>query len=201
MWIVGETARVSSVLGQSGIGMPTDVARAKTQDLGDQMRELRAPWFWMGWLEDPGLSQSGLQEATQTGHYFVEALIDDGPYPTHALFVALERMQHLAYAPGAWNFSARRHFEMQYSALAIKGLLKSIPRTPEFDQLLANSFRMNLFLLMDDLDATKRALRPESQRGQIQFLLTQTKGLTAADRRLAQRALMGLESAARESTR
>lgn len=199
MWLVGDQARIYSTSDASILGLPSDVARAKTQAISDQMHGLRLPWFWMGWLEDPALSHSGLQQETQTGNYFVRALIEDGPYPAHTMFVVAERMVRLAFAPDAWTFFTPRHFEFQFSGLAIQAMLSQIHESdPTYRRIAANTFRMALYLELDDLNRTGKVIRPESQAGQIRYVLTQLEGLTPADRALAAKVLTRLKSAQRE---
>ncbi|CAN5572439.1 hypothetical protein BH11ARM1_BH11ARM1_04680 [soil metagenome] len=193
MWMVAEAARFYSGSNASALSIPAGVASEKKRPWAEQLKEMRLPWFWLGWMEDPALFQSGQLSETRTGHYFVTALLDDGPYPIHAAFVAAKRMVDLGYKPGSWKSTIARHLEIQYSALAVSDRFKDAePTQPAqrelYKTLLGNLHRMSSLLLLEDLTRTGRAIRPESQLGQLtqvqQYVPMDAKIFTSLTKRL-----------------
>src|SRR6185312_11057680 len=139
MWDVAEVARTSAGGDALSLGLPPDVMIAKSggPSLEDQMTQMRAPWYWLGWMEDPSLQHSGPMHETIRGDYFTMALLKDGPYPLHALFMLTKKQIEQGCNPAAWNTPDRRQMiEIQYSMLLLNdGLPRWEPALPACRQL------------------------------------------------------------------
>src|SRR5262249_17874026 len=88
-WEVAEVAHHTSQGDSRMLSIPDSVLTKKQIPLGEQMRELRLPWYWTGWTLDPSLlhMESGLSRTTVRGDYFTHFLWTDGPYPIHMTFM------------------------------------------------------------------------------------------------------------------
>ena len=174
-WDIGEFGRF--LLEDQSIdvlGLPEDVSAKKIggPNFATQARDLRLPWFWLGWILDPGLQLSGSRRETRRSDYFTKFLWIDGPYPMHGAFMTSKRMVEQAFNPECWNDHYAPHFEIQYSFfLTGDNALTQEPIDPVarkiYRRFTSNSCRMSLYLLRKDILETHQAIRPESQQFQI----------------------------------
>jgi|GEM_PF-2248684 len=192
-WQIAEVGRQYGESGASQLALPGDVAQAKTAGpkIGDQMKALRLPWYWLGWIADPSLQRSGSLKETKRADYFSMTLMHDGPYPGHAAFMLLRKL--LQQAEG-------RPFEIQFSFFVLERPL--IEREPsdlaaraKFRRLAGNAFRTCLWLLADDLERRKQTIFPESQALQIRTLETYLKAIGEPEEKLTERTLKLLAQA------
>jgi hypothetical protein len=174
-WDIGEFGRF--LLEDQSIdvlGLPEDVSAKKIggPDFATQARDLRLPWFWLGWILDPGLQLSGSRRETRRGDYFTKFLWIDGPYPMHGAFMTSKRMVEQAFNPNCWNDRYSPRIEIQYSFfLTGDNALTKEPIDPAarkiYRRFTANSCRMSLYLLRKEIQDSHEAIRPESQRFQV----------------------------------
>jgi len=183
-WEVGDFARLYD--GEESVdllAMPADIAQKKVggPGFGEQLRQLRLPWFWAGWMLDPALQTSGVQGETRRADYFCKFLWKDGPYPAHAAFMIAKKLVEQGYNPDLWSSRHPQQFEMQFSFFLMGDDLKQLKiEDPEyrkrFERLTANVFRMGLYLTRQSVKKTGEALFPESQANQAQLILEYLKG-------------------------
>jgi len=195
MWSLGEFGRMSQNVNITAMGMPADVASKKLTgpSSADQMRELRLSWYWLGWCMDPGLQRTGPLTETFRADYFTRFLWSDGPYPMHQAFMVTRKIATESFVPSAWNSGAPQHLDLNYSAfLNDGGVGGPLPPDPQdralFDAFVANSFRMNLFLQIDELSRTKTVYLREALNQQIKRMkqiFKDPRDQTLADRTLA----------------
>lgn len=169
LWLMGEFARTHDRQGFTQIGLPSSVVAAKSVGpaFSDQLATMRLPWWWLGWMTDPSLQNSGLLWETRRGDYFSMALISEGPYPAHALLMLTRKLMEQT-RPGF-----TRPFDYQYSFLLIGQPLLSIePKDPAARKLFRafahTAFCTNLLLLQNDLKTRKLTVVPESQNLQME---------------------------------
>jgi hypothetical protein len=172
MWDIGEIGRLADGQAVKDLGYPISVVAASDET---KMADLRLPWFWVGWMFDPGLQQSGGIRETERADYFAQSLWNDGPYPTHLTFMLARKLAEQGTVPSAWRAGIPQQYEIQYSfLLGGTNLSKNEPKLPAdrraFRDFLANAFRMSFFLLQKDIVRTGTVLRPESQSGQVRMM-------------------------------
>lgn len=195
LWAIGDFARQYAKVPIDGLGMPPDIAAKKLSgpDSATQMRQLRLSWMWLGWCADPGLQRSSPITETMRADYFAEALWNDGPYPMHEAFMLTRKLATEAFDKTAWGSAPPQHLDLDYTAfLNDKGIAGPLSSSKKHKKLcntfVANAFRMNLFLLMDELGRTKTVyLRPAlvQQIRRMRIVFTDAKDWALADRALA----------------
>lgn len=197
-WLVGEFGRTYPDADPVTIRVPEEIAAAKAmpQTYKDQLRELRLPWFWLGWIFDPSLTKTSLSKETVRGDYFCRSLEGDGPYIGHEIFMLSRKLAEQTRNP----LYAKIPFEIQYSFFLTN--IPLVEREPKdaaakaiFRQLTANSFRMSLFLLRDDLTRTNRALHAVPQANQIQYMRKYLEAIGSPEPGLIDSTLKLLKSA------
>lgn len=178
LWAFGDIARLNSTGDEKMLGMPSDIVENKTKgpSLAEQMKDVAAEWMWMGWTLDPSLthSQGGIH-ATLRGDYFIRALERSGPYPIHTFFALTKKFLEQGYRRENWTLKFQQHPEIQYSFALIDGdLFGREPKLSEqqalFRKLCTNAFRMDMLLVIDDVQRTGGCIRPESQLNQIKWI-------------------------------
>jgi hypothetical protein len=154
--------------------LPEDVSAKKVggPNFAQQAKDLRLPWFWLGWMLDPGLQLSGSRRETRRSDYFTKFLWIDGPYPMHGAFMTSKRMVEQAFNPACWNDPFAPHFEIQYSFFLMSDnalLQEPVPGAARqvYRRFTANSARMSLYLLRKSMVETGEAIRPQSQAFQV----------------------------------
>lgn len=172
-WQIAEVGRLFAESDWHTLGVPDEIAKAKQMDqtFGIQMRQLRLPWFWLGWIRDPSLTHSGLMRETLRADYFCQFLEQDGPYMSHELFMLTRKLAEQNRSPLLPNAP----WEIQYSFfLANRPLIEREPKEnavqSRFRRLAKNSFMMSLYLLDHDIEARGKTIRPIPQTSQVKFL-------------------------------
>jgi hypothetical protein len=176
-WDIGEFGRLMAQDARiEALRLPEPLQADKSggPTFADQASDLRLPWFWLGWMLDPGLQLSGSIGETQRADYFSQFLWTDGPYASHLAFMVSKRMIEQAYRPSNWNSRFPQQFELQYSSFLVGDFLQRLePTLAEhrklFRKFTANVLRMGIFLLSADILRTKTVIRPESQLFQLRL--------------------------------
>jgi hypothetical protein len=93
--------------------------------------------------------------------------------------------------------------EIYYSFLLLNEALPAAePTNPEqqriFRSLMANSFRLTMWLLLDDIRRTGAAVHPESQMHQVRTMEGQLERIGQPEKDLSSRVLAALATAHRE---
>jgi len=166
MWKVGDFGRLYAEADFQSLGMSPQLIAENSGGPApaEQMRDLRLSWFWIGWLFDPSLTHSGPSKDTIRADYFVLSLLQDAKLPAHALFMLTRKLaeQKLGKVP----------FEFQYSFLLTSENIagwepKKVEERNRFRSYAAQSFRLNLWLLLNDIKTTGRTIRKIPQLDQI----------------------------------
>lgn len=197
-WQVAEFGRLYLEADHIAVRVPPDIAATKDMPNGfkNQLKELRLPWFWLGWIRDPSLTKTSQAKDTVRGDYFCRFLEDDGPYIGHEAFMLSRKLAEQTRNPLYANIP----FEIQYSFFLTNTPL--IEREPKgattkatFRQLTANSFMMTLFLLERDLNKTNWTIRKVPQANQIKYVAAYLKEIKVPSSELIDRVLKLLKSA------
>ena len=172
-WQVAEFSRVYADSDIESVKVPPEIASAKGMPakFKEQLKQLRLPWFWLGWTRDPSITQSGLARDTLRGDYFCKALESDGPYIGHEAFMLTRKLAEQGGHPAFPNAP----YEIQYTFfLTNTPLIEREPKEPVAQKLFriftANSFRMNLYLLESDIIKSGKTYRPVPQANQISYM-------------------------------
>ncbi|MBI3721374.1 MAG: hypothetical protein HY248_02380 [Fimbriimonas ginsengisoli] len=158
MWSVGDFARQYEDADFGVLQFPKEVLAKKSlgPPAAEQLKTMRAPWLWLGWMMDQGLQRINNERATKRGEYVMNALWNDGPYPVHNIFMASRAELVHCFVPEAWGSGFQRHFVLGYGAFRRSGFYVSMePKSPEHRRLyrtiVANAFRMSTYLLLEDV--------------------------------------------------
>ncbi len=191
MWNLGEFGRSFASEAIGNFGMPKDIVAKKLDgpSSADQMKELRLAWYWLGWTMDPGLQRSGESIQTKQADYFTRFLWLDGPYPTHEAFMITRKIASESFVPSAWNSRTPQHLDLNYSGLTNdKDFAGTLPHEAQHRQLFSafvrNSFRMNLYLLIDELPRTKTVYLRQAllqQLNRMKILSTDAEDIALVD--------------------
>ena len=197
-WQVAEFARVYAESDPIAVRVPDEIVAAKnmTATYKDQLKQMRLPWFWLGWMRDPSLTKSGPSKETARADYFCKFLEDDGPYIGHESFMLARKLAEQTRNPIIPNYP----FEIKYSFfLANTPLVQREPKDPQakqlFRQLTSNSFKMSLYLLEADILNTGKTIRKVPQADQIKYLTNYLKDIKQPSQDLVDRVLKRLNSA------
>jgi hypothetical protein len=114
----------------------------------EQMKQIRLPSLWAGWIMDQGLERSDIATAPDATKVISERLIADGPYPVHNLFFLAKRLVTAEFAPQARAGKPRTRFDER--ALLMAGGDDVFSR-----KLRNNILRMNWFLSLDPVRIRK----------------------------------------------
>ena len=197
-WHVGEFGRFYAESEYLVAGVPTEIVTAKnlSTTFKRQLKELRLPWFWLGWILDPSLTKSGPSKETNRAEYFTKFLEDDGPYMGHEIFMLSRKLAEQNRNPLYPNIP----FEIQYSFfLTNTPLIEREPKDPQtkslFRALTTNSFLMTLYLLEDDLKRTGKTIRKVPQLSQIKFITQYLKDIKTPKDELINRVVQRLTTA------
>jgi hypothetical protein len=166
MWKVGDFGRLYAEADFQSLGMSPQLIAENSggPTPAEQMRDIRLSWFWIGWLFDPSLTHSGPSKDTLRADYFVLTLLQDAKLPAHALFMLTRKLAE--QKPG------KVPFEFQYSFLLTSENIagwepKKVEDRNRFRAYAAQSFRLNLWLLLNDIKTTGRTIRKVPQIDQI----------------------------------
>ena len=197
-WQIADFARIYLEADHIAMRVPAEIATAKDMpnSFKSQMKELRLPWFWLGWILDPSLTKTSPAKDTVRGDYFCRFLEEDGPYMGHEVFMLSRKMAEQTRNPLYPNIP----FEIQYSFLLTNTpLLEREPKGAEakalFRQLAANSFMMSLRLLEQDLIKTNRTIRKVPQMNHLNYVRGYLKGIGLPNKELIDRVVLRLKSA------
>lgn len=170
-WDVAEVARMTRGLPLTQFGLPDDIRRKKEPGPTSyqQLTSMRLPWYWIGWINDPGLQHTGPSAKSMEGLYFGFALLDDGPYPMHAAFMFLRKQLSQAFDPAAWSRLSPQHDVLEYSSFLAGGNFRhATPVDPAaaaiYRRFVVNEFRTSLFLLLDE---TRRRHMTDLQKPEL----------------------------------
>ncbi len=174
MWDFGDLARRYSGLDLAELGFPKDVIVKKSggPTAEAQLNEAKMPWLWLGWLSDQGLQRTGFDRQLQTAQYMSEAIWDEGPYPMHNIFFNAKKLLTQSFLPSAWSSNAPQHYVLDYSGFLRNGRhIQLEPKDPvakqQYRTFVANCFRMNTYLLLDDLQKTHISWGKDSNKGHM----------------------------------
>jgi len=170
----------------SQFSFPDDTLAKKEKGVteADQMRQIRLPSLYAGWLMDQGLMRCETCPAPRATRIFTERLLTDGPYPMHDAFAITKKLVTDGFAPEAWNGSEPQHFVIDYSAFLDRGNFEKFePKDPEgraiYRRFVGNSFRMSLFLYEDQESRGKAAFVDDPSAAQIPILTAYLKNAGA----------------------
>ena len=172
-WQIGEFGRLYAEADPITVNAPADIISAKnlTSTFRTQLKQLRLPWFWLGWTRDPSLTKSGRDKPTVRADYFCRFLEEDAPYIGHESFMLARKLAEHGRNPLYPGIP----FEILYSSFLVNTPL--IDREPQdakardlFRQFTTNSFTMSLTLLEDDLKKSNKALHQVPQLNQIGYI-------------------------------
>ncbi|MHB8636985.1 MAG: hypothetical protein ACYC96_11010 [Fimbriimonadaceae bacterium] len=177
-WEVAEVAHRNSLGDTQMLSVPAAVLdKKRTVPMAQQMREIRLPWYWIGWSVDPTLAhvEKGLSRTGVRADYFTKFLWSDGPYPIHMAFMLSKKLVDSGFGADADFGGLPRHYEIQFSNFLIGDPLLQDDAEwrgmrPLVFKISANAFRLSLLLLDADLKRTGACLRPESQLTQIEYM-------------------------------
>ncbi len=194
-WQVAEFGRLYAQADPEVVNVPSDVQDAKKMGstFASQLKQIRLPWFWLGWIHDPSLTKSGALLETIRGDYFCRYLEQDGPYMGHEVFMLTRKLAEQERNP----IRPKQAWEIQYSFfLANTPLIDREPKEPaaqkRFRIFTKNSFMMSLMLLEEDLKTRKRTIRPVPQANQINFVAAYLKAISQPETALVDRVLARL---------
>ncbi len=159
-WEVGDLSRIYSETSVDNFGLPRDVVTKKRggPTFSDQLKALRLPWLWLGWMTDPSLQRTSLDKATRQGDYFSQLLLEEGPYVVHTTFMLARKLAEQSTQPSA-NSKVPKHLVVQFSALTRNDQLRAFePADPKARHLIgtmiANTFRTFALLLTEEMKET-----------------------------------------------
>ncbi len=194
MWKVGDFGRIYADADFQSLGMSPQLIAENSggPTPAEQMKDLRLSWFWLGWMFDPSLMHSGPSPDTKRADYFVLTLLQDAKLPAHALFMLTRKLAE--QKPG------RIPFEFQYSFLLTSENIANYEPKGEkdrklFRQYAAQSFRLNLWLLLNDIKTTGKTIRKVPQIDQIDRAGLYLKKIGVDETKLIQRVKNALKNA------
>lgn len=161
-WEVGDLARVLEMQNQRTLGFGSDLEAKKLGGpaLRDQLSDLSLAWLWLGWMFDQGMYHSRAGRVGIRGDWLARALWLHGPYPIHNIYSTTRRQLVASFDRTAWlGDPSAQHLAWDYAAVRIgHRFISQIPTDPVQRRLYlsfaANCFRMNLLLLLDELQRT-----------------------------------------------
>lgn len=156
-WQLGEYAVLNEGLDSETQGMPEEVRPTISPSLPfpAQMRQIKAPWLWLGWLQDQGLQRTPGDTNTRNGRYFTLALYTDGDYALHDTFMITRKQLVQSYDKTALPAGQPQPYVFDFSELiAHRNAIRYEPQDPErqamFRTMTGNALRMAMFLLIDE---------------------------------------------------
>lgn len=205
MWDLGEYAALNEGLDSESQGMPDEVIPtiSKTVSFPAQMRAMKAPWLWLGWLQDQGLQRTAADQNTRNGRYFTLALYSDGDYALHNCFMITRKQLVQSFAASAQPDGKKKPYTFDFSEFAAhRNAIRYEPQEPErqalFRTMTDNAFRMALYLLIDDAQKTGIVQSKATDEFQLQsireYLIYSDPEHKAQNVALADRALDVVES-------
>ncbi len=163
-WELGEFARDMLRYNPRGLQMSTETQSKKLGEipLGDQLKQIRVTWFWLGWLSDQGLFKTSHDVSARYGLWLSQSLNEDGPYPIHSIYSNARRQAVISNDLEAWAepIERRRRIWDMGGARAFHSYDTFLPSesTGEYRRLYviftANCFRMSLQLFKRSIEQT-----------------------------------------------
>jgi hypothetical protein len=205
MWDVGEYAALNEGLDTETQGMPEEVIPTISHKVPfmTEMRAMKAPWLWLGWLQDQGLQRTAGDQNTHNARYFSLALYSDGDYALHNCFMIARKQLVQSFDPAALPEGKAQHFAFDFSEFAShRNAIRYEPQEPErqalFRTMADNAFRMAMYLLIDDAKRTGVVQSKAIDEFQLQsireYLIYSDPSHKAENVALADRALDVVES-------
>lgn len=156
-----------------------------TLNPGDEARERQSyeekmSWFWMGFALDPALVLTEDSLATVSGDYFLA--LSQPWYQVHNAFVVATIVTHKANArdyqtvkgvalPGHGRWASPRPFmAFKHSERELHHPPPLDPRYPIHERIWANSFRMYLLLMNDELGRTGQVFDRAQTAANVDFI-------------------------------
>jgi len=163
MWEIGETARTFQDINAEAFGLDKDELAKKSggPSFKQQMHDIQASWFWLGWLFDQGLERTSRNAMSARGDWLALSLGNDGHYPIHNVYWLTRKQLVVNRVPGAWGGQPdRKRAEWDYLAIRVGGrYVYEMPKDPVYHAAYANfasnCFRMTLYLMIEDWRKTK----------------------------------------------
>jgi hypothetical protein len=163
MWRVGELAREFMTSNPASMGLDKSVEAKKSggPTFQEQMIDLQASWFWLGWLFDQGLHRTSFRPMIARGDWLAVAMWNAGPYPIHNVFWDARKQLVATRVPDAWKWLPdRRQPEWDYLAIRIGGGYEEhAPQEPAhraiYERFVTNCIRMSLYLMLDEWRTSK----------------------------------------------
>lgn len=207
-WFVGDISREFVSADFAEIGAGDDLRRNKTggPSLSKQMGDLRLSWLFLGWLMDQSLYRTTQHKVGRRGDWLHSALWDEGPYAIHNVYVATRRQLLVSSGQNVWKWPAeRRHLDWDYSPMTAAGFAEHFePKTPEHRELFrtffGNAMRMNLFLLLEDLQTTHVVWNRDNTRDHIRKFISKLNEWEPAQKAANERLKLELLDAVNFST-
>lgn len=176
-WQIGDAARMAARQPLSSIGLDADVLAEKRLGPKDQVSQLELPWMWLGFCFDPSLMHSGPKDDIRRGTYFVQSMLDDGPYPWHILFAigrkTAEQARLIRQHPSTLYGSG---LQLEFDPLVYHTNLDQLAQGTSaqkkaFHLALSREFLWAMGLLTDSIKATGRVSYPESALAQVKAMV------------------------------
>ncbi len=164
VWMVGDFARVHK---KGDVELPAEVIARVGGGFDEEMRRVKLTWFWAGWQFDQGLQRTHGSNSTKSAEYMTDFLrkdfIDDktpdgttdrSGYALHNVYAITRKLIVENHDPIL--DAGRGHHRIGYANFHGYGLdIKSEPtdsdRQAIYRQIVANSYRMTLYLALDHL--------------------------------------------------
>lgn len=153
---------------------PTSVLNNKQKGpkTEEQLKQMRLPALWLGWMFDEGFQRSGFVPHDRATRIITERLFSDGPYPFHAAFFISKLLVTDGFAAEAWNGKTPQHYAIDYSwFLNDNNLSKYEPQDAAakalYRRFVANSFKMSLYLYRGQLEASHTKYADDPSLDQI----------------------------------
>lgn len=205
-WEVGEYATLNEGLDSEAQGMPEEVRKSfgPQMPLPGQMRSMKVPWLWLGWLQDQGLQRTPGDANTKNARYFTLALYTEGDYALHNLFMITRKQLVQSFDPIALPKDRKQRFIFDFSeVIAHRNAIRYEPQEPErqamFRNALANALRMGMYLLIEDAKKTgvveSRAISEYQLDAAREYLIYAEPEHKASNVALADRALAAIYAA------
>ncbi len=191
-WTVGDLARVVQLRpfsqlplrNRESMWLGTAPNMANAQTWGNQTRDLRLTWFWIGWMMDNSLRFSG-EGSTLSGEYFIGSLWEGEAGENtqhgmrmHQMFFNAVHQYKLGFKEGAWRDNSSRPQRFDSRKDYFLGYGKWRPRNENDDiglsganalykRLMSNHQRMNVLIHNDELRRIGIGHLTETEKGYL----------------------------------
>jgi hypothetical protein len=208
IWEAGEVTRDFMSDSAPGIGMDATMQAQKLvgPSFSDQMHQMRASWFWAGWLSDQGMFRTSYGDKTRLGMWFSESLSKDGPYPFHDVYANARRQAVVSNNPASWGETPdRKRLIWDFAGLrSFAEYQTDMPTEPAarhlYIRFTTNCFRMSLFLYRAELQKTHVVWVRKSAEANVRQLISFIEAQDPEDRSNAERLRQELFSLADQAT-